>query len=88
MLACCIYSTAYLEVLVAPFMLFIVLKGIGFNLAYMSALMAITTNFEQKTPLAMGIVSCGSGLGKHITVEYIVNCRFFRNVSVSALAVK
>ncbi|KAF6778994.1 hypothetical protein AHF37_02564 [Paragonimus kellicotti] len=38
-------------------------SGIGFGLAYMSAVVAVTLNFDEKRPLAMGIVSCGTGLG-------------------------
>ena len=26
--------------------------------------MAVTMNFEEKRPIAMGIVSCGTGVGK------------------------
>ncbi|CAH8502034.1 unnamed protein product [Heterobilharzia americana] len=37
--------------------------GLGIGMMYMSAVIAVTTNFNEKQPLAMGIVTCGTGIG-------------------------
>ncbi|VDQ03606.1 unnamed protein product [Trichobilharzia regenti] len=38
-------------------------QGLGIGMLYMSAVVAVTTNFDEKRPIAMGIVTCGTGLG-------------------------
>ncbi|TGZ69252.1 hypothetical protein CRM22_003825 [Opisthorchis felineus] len=40
-----------------------ILSGFGIGLAYMSAVVSITINFEEKRSIAMGVVTCGTGVG-------------------------
>ncbi|CAH8609591.1 unnamed protein product [Dicrocoelium dendriticum] len=40
-----------------------ILTGIGFGLAYMSAVVAVTLSFVERRPIAMGFVTCGTGAG-------------------------
>ncbi|VEL36309.1 unnamed protein product [Protopolystoma xenopodis] len=44
----------------SPFLL--TLLGIGNGMAYLCCLLAISTHFEEKRPIAMGITVCGSGI--------------------------
>ncbi|TPP62838.1 Monocarboxylate transporter 3 [Fasciola gigantica] len=43
-----------------------ILSGTGIGFAYMSAVVAVTLNFESKRPIAMGIITCGTGVGSSI----------------------
>lgn len=40
--------------------------GIGYGLLYMTAIITVTTGFNELTPLAMGIMACGSGIGASV----------------------
>ncbi|VDK31489.1 unnamed protein product [Taenia asiatica] len=42
------------------------LAGAGYGLLYMTAIVAITTGFDELRPIAMGIMACGSGIGASI----------------------
>lgn len=43
-----------------------ILTGIGFGLAYMSAVVAVTLSFVERRPIAMGFVACGTGAGSSL----------------------
>ncbi len=43
-----------------------VIPGVGFGLMYLCALVAVAEYFDKRRGLAVGIVSCGSGLGGFI----------------------
>ncbi|CAL8086173.1 unnamed protein product [Calicophoron daubneyi] len=62
----CVFSFIVCVFTVHISMLYIfygLIPGLGLGSAYISAMVAITVNFEEKRPIAMGIISCGSGIG-------------------------
>lgn len=52
--------------LITLFVFFGVMTGAGYGLLYMTAIVAITTGFDELRPIAMGIMACGSGIGASV----------------------
>lgn len=60
-----------------------VLGGLGFSFIYLSSMVITSLYFEKKRPLAVGIASCGSGLGMVIfpfIVQELLDVTSWRNV--------
>ncbi|VDN95940.1 unnamed protein product [Rodentolepis nana] len=52
--------------LVVLFVFFGVITGAGYGLLYLTAIIAVTTSFDDLRPIAIGIMTCGSGLGASV----------------------
>ncbi|VDK77435.1 unnamed protein product [Dibothriocephalus latus] len=55
--------TGLLPTLPTLFLCFGAMSGCGYGMLYLSAIVSVTTSFDELRPLAMGIMACGSGLG-------------------------
>lgn len=59
-------SSGCLNNLVALFVFYGAVSGIGYGMLYMAAIVSITTGFDELRPIAMGIMACGSGIGNQL----------------------
>ncbi len=60
------FLTGVIGNFVSLYLLFGVIVGLGYGLLYMSAIVAVTTGFNEFRPMAMGIMACGSGIGASV----------------------
>ena len=61
--------------------------GLGFSLMYVSAMVITSLYFEKKRPIAVGIASCGSGIGMvlfPLFIEKLLDVTTWNNVLRSA----